>query len=518
MACANVANLLLSRATRRAQEMALRSALGASRLRLVRQLTIECLLLALGGGAVGLLLASGATTALGAYGSRQLPRIADVRVDAPVLCFTFGMSLLTVVLFGVLPAFRVSRVDLAASLKDMTRSSDGRGRNSLRRLLVTVELALAFVLLMGAALLGKSFLRLTSVNPGYDPRNVLTLGVHVYGERYWKPEVQLGFYQQVLGRLRVTVGVESAAMVSTLPLAGFDRRGFHIQDRPLTNPSDAPPADTYSVSTDYFRVMRIPLKRGRLFTEADRQGAPGVTLISESCARAMFPDRDPIGAHIQLGGRDPKNQWLRIVGVVGDVRQHRLDLPSRMEAYIAQTQEVGFGYSLVVRTAGDPRRMEKTVRDVMLAVDPTQPAYHVHALEDYVSDSLAERSLILSLLGVFGGLALLLAAVGIYGVISYAVSARTRELGIRMALGASRRDVLSMVLRQGMILIAAGLPIGLGASLVLDRFLATLLYDVEATDPMTALATAVGLSAVALLATIVPANRAMRIDPVAALR
>jgi len=518
IACANVANLVLARATVRAREMALRAALGAGRLRLVRQLVLESLLLAAASGLAGLLLAWWATRALVTFAARQLPRADEVHMDSQVLWFTLAASLLTVMLAGMVPALRTSRVDLTDSLKDMGRSTEGRSRHALRSLLVTAELALAFSLVMGAGLLGKSFLRLTGVDPGYNPHNVLTLSTYVYGERYKKPEAELNYYVQVMDRLRATPGVESAAMVSTLPLASFDRRGFHVQDRPLANESAAPSADSYSVSPEYFKVMRIPLKRGRYFTGADRVGTPKVALISESCARSQFPREDPIGKHIQLGGRHDDKEWLTIVGIVGDVRQYGLDQPSAMEAYLAQAQDLSFGYNLVARTSTDPRRMVKAVRAAFFSVDATQPVYQVQPLEDYVSDTLAARTFTLALLALFGILALSLAAIGIYGVISYAVSLRTREVGIRMALGAGQGAVLSMVLRQGLALAGIGIAFGICASLALTRFLTTLLFEVQPSDPVTSASTAIGLASLALIATYIPARRASRIDPITALR
>jgi putative ABC transport system permease protein len=517
MTCANVANLLLARATGRAQEMSLRAALGAGRGRLVRQLTLECLLLAAVGGACGVLLASIATEALVSYGSRQLPRIQEIRIDAPVLWFTCGVSLLAVVLFGIVPAVRASRVDLAGALRDVGRSTAGRSRHLFRKMLVVAELALAFVLVIGAGLLGHSFLRLTGVNPGYDPHHVLTMGVYVYSDRYKKAETELNLYGEVERRLVSLPGVEAVAMTSTVLMGGFDRRGVQIKERPLVNPADAPSADTYSVSPDYFRVLRIPLKRGRLFTDADREGAPNVALISESAARTLFSDVDPLTQHVEFGGRTGR-RWAAIVGIVGDVRQYGLDQPSNMEAYLPQAQNVSFAYTMLMRTQGDPARYESAVRSAFAGADPSQPVYHIQPLEAYLADTLATRRLTLALLGIFGALALALATVGIYGMFSYAVTARTREVGIRMALGADRGDVLSMVLGQGMALAVAGVGIGLGLSMALARFLGTLLYETGPADPVTFGAAAAGLFAIALLATYVPARRATRIDPMTALR
>ena len=519
IACANVANLLLVRASGRAKEIALRAALGAGRARLIRQMLTESLLLALAGGVAGVLLALWGTSAFASLGPQEIPRVNEIRVDGQVLLFGFAASLLTGVLFGLAPALRASRVNLNDALKDTGKSTAGRSRNGLRNLLVTAELALAFVLVVGAGLLAKSFVRLMNVDPGFDPHHVLTLNTFVYGARYQAPEAQLGYYQQAFDRLRATPGVESVAMTSVLPLSGnFDRRGFQIQDRRLASDAEAPSADTYSVSPDYFQVMKIPLKRGRTFTAQDRMGAPLVALISESCAKSQFPNQDPIGKHIQLGGRFDDKPWMTIVGIVGDVRQYGLDQTSNMEVYVAQAQDVNFSYQLVARTALDPKLLERTVREAFLAVDKTQPVFKVTSLESYLESSLAQRSFTLAMLALFGALALALAAVGIYGVISYTVSLRTREVGIRIALGAGRGQVLGLILRQGLALTGAGLAAGFLASLALTRFLASLLFEVRPVDLATSAMVAVLLSAAALAASYIPARRATRVDPMVALR
>ncbi len=518
IACSNVANLMLARATGRNRELALRAALGAGRRRLSSQLLTESLLLAIAGGAAGVALAWWGTRLLVSLAPAQIPRLDEIRLDPAVLLFALGASTLTGVLSGLAPALRASRVNLNDALKDAAKSKEGISQHGVRNALVTAQISLAFVLAVGAGLMGKTLLRLLSVDPGYDPHNVLTLMTYVYGARYQKPEVELGYYQQAFHLLRATPGIESVAMVSTLPLGSFDRRGFHIEDRRLANESDAPDADTYSVSPDYFRVMKIPLKRGRLFTDRDVSTTEPVAIISESCAKSQFPGEDPIGKHIQLGGRDDKKPWLTIVGVVGDVRQYALDRPSLMEAYVAQAQDLNFSYALVARTTTDPRQLERSVRAAFYDVDKTLPVFQVKPLEDYVSSTLAERTFTLALLVLFGLLALSLAAVGIYGVVSYLVNQRTREVGIRMALGAAGRDVLAMMLRQGLALVGLGLAAGFAASLLLTRLLTSLLFEVRPTDLATFAAVALLLAGVALLACYVPARRACRVDPLVALR
>ncbi|HEY6393293.1 MAG TPA: ABC transporter permease [Bryobacteraceae bacterium] len=519
IACANVMNLLLARATGRSKEIALRTALGAERHRIVRQLLTENLALAIAGGALGVLLAVWGTSILASLGPREIPRVKEVTMDVPVLLFGLAASVIAGVLFGLAPAIRASRVDLIDTLKDAGKSTEGRARHGLRNVLVSAELALAFVLVVGAGLLGNSFLHLLNVNSGFDPHNVLTVATYVYGQRYQKPEQELGFYKQVFDQLRSTPGIESVGMVSTIPLGGnFDRVSMHIEDRRLQNPAQAPSPDRYSVSPDYFHVMRIPLLRGRAFTDQDRPGGPLAIVISESCARSQFAGQDPIGKHIQLGSRDDSKPWATVVGVVGDVRQYGLDRAPNMAVYLPQAQNLNFSYLLVARTTMDPRRLEGAARAAFLAADKTQPIYDVKPMEEYLGASLAERSFTLALLGLFGTLALVLAAVGIYGVITYAVSLRTRELGIRMALGAQRDDVLRMVLMQGAALTGWGLLAGLGASLVLTRFLGSMLYGVKSWDIATSFVVAIILATVALVASYVPARRATKVDPMVALR
>lgn len=517
IACANVANLMLARATRRAKEIALRAALGAGRARIVRQLITESLVLALAGGLAGIALAWMGTGALASRGPKEIPRVSEIRMDTVVLLFGLAASLVTGVLFGLAPALRSSRVDLNDALKDLGKITESRSRFGLRNVLVAAELAIAFVLVVGAGLLGRSFLNLMNVDAGYDPHNVLTLGTFAYGARYEKPDAELAYYKQAMDRFRRTPGVESVAMASNLPLLSFDRDGFHVRER-ATNPSEDPSADTYSVSPDYFRVMKIPLKRGRVFTDQDGPNSPKVAVISENCARRMFPQQDPIGKQIQLGGRNDSKPWITIVGVVGDVRQYGLDKAPDMEAYIAQAQNMSYLFSMVARTTIDPRNLEGAARAAFFAADPTLPVFRVQPMEAYVRSSLAERSFTLLLIALFGALALALAAVGIYGLISYSVTLRTREVGIRMAFGAERSDVLAMVLRQGLALVGIGLAVGFAASLALTRLLTSLLFQVRPTDLATSALVALLLAAVALLASYLPARRAASVDPMIALR
>ena len=518
IACLNVANLMLARATARAKEMALRAALGAARRRLVRQLLAESMLLAVAGGIAGVLLGLWSTSQLASLAPAEVPRLNEIHMDATVLGFALAASLLTGILFGLVPALRTSAADPNDALKDLGKATGSRSRHTLRDVLVMGELALAFVLVLATGLLGKSLVRLMDVDAGFDPRHVLTLKTYVYGARYRQAEAELGYYEQAFARLRATPGIESVAMTSAIPLTDFDRAGFHIRDRRMAHDSEDPSADRYAVSPAYFRVMRIPLKRGRTFDSGDTATAPKVAIISEACARMLFPDRDPLGKQIQLGGRDDKKPWLTIVGIVGDVRQYGLDTPSNIAAYIPQAQDLAFGFSLVARTTADPLNMEKAARAALLAVDPTLPVFQVRPMESYLASSLAQRRFTLTLLALFGGLALALAAVGIYGVVSCAVTSRTREMGIRMALGAERRDVLAMVLRQAAVLAVTGLAAGLAASFALNRFVASLLFEVRTTDVTTLTAIAALLAAVALAASYLPARRAASVDPTVALR
>ncbi len=519
IACANVANLMLARATGRQREMAVRAALGASRGRLIRQLLTESVLLALAGGLGGILLATWGTALLVAKAPPAIPRLNEVQVDGWVLLFTLAASVLTGMIFGSAPALAASRVDLTGALKEGSKGSEGRSRGGLRDLLVVGELALAFVLAVGAGLLVKSFVRLVSVDPGFEPRQLVTLNIALGGSRYKEDPAVVQFHRQAMERIRALPDVEAAGLVSTLPMsANFDRAGFYIQDRPVTSDADAPSVDRYQVTPDYLHAMKIPLLRGRAFTDQDGPQAPAVALVSESLARKQWPNEDPVGKHIQLGEHNEKLPWSTIVGIVGDVHQYGLDTALTEQAYQPAAQQPFSFLTVVVRSATEPAALEREIRTAIGAIDKNAPVYGVASMDELFAVSLAERRFTMTLLGVFGLLAIVLAAVGIYGVISYSVSLRAREVGIRMALGAARADVLRLVLRQGLVLVGAGLGAGVAASFALTRYMESLLFQVKPADVLTTSVVVVLLSAVALLASYVPARRATKVDPMVALR
>jgi putative ABC transport system permease protein len=511
VACANVANLLMARSAGRTGEIALRTALGAGRRRLIRQLLTESLVLATSGGVLGTALALLGTGALASLAPDGIPRAQSAHVDTTVLGVACAATVLAGLLFGMAPAWRASQVNLARAIKGA--GEGGLTHNGLRNAFTIAEIALAFVLAVGAGLMVRTFWRLMTVGAGFDPNNVLTLTTSVNGPRY--AGNLIGYYQEVLERLRAAPGIAGAAMTSRIPMDYTERLRLLIDEHPLPDRTYAPWADQFSVSTDYFEVMRIPLKRGRLFSEQDTATTPRVALINEACARAQFAGENPIGKHIQLGGPP----WMTIVGIVGDVHQDGIDRPVDLQVYMPLNQEAIVGYyRLMARTTGDPIRLEHAIRSVFETVDPGSPVYHVKPLGGYYSERLANRTFALALLGLLGGLAVTLAAVGIYGVISYSVTQRTREVGIRMALGAGRRDVLMLVLWQALPLIGAGLGIGFAASLWLTRLLGTLLFEVAPVDPATSIAVAVLLGSVAIAAATLPARHAATIDPMAALR
>ena len=518
IACANVANLLLARATERQREVAIRTALGASRGRLVRQLLTENALLALAGGALGLALAWWGVDALVAARPQDLPRLSDIRVDTMVLAFTLSVSFLTGLLFGLAPALRASRVGLSEVLKEGGRGAAGGQRHFLRNLLVVSEVAMSLVLLVGAGLLVKSMVRLLEVKPGFNPKNLATMWISFSSARYSAPERTAQFLEELLPRLEALPGVSGVAFSNDLPLEGQDTTSIPtIEGVSPFKKGEEPLVGIHVVNPRYFEAMGIPLLRGRAFAERDRLNSTPVAVINESMAKRFWPTEDPIGKRFRVLGSGPRD-LLEIVGVVGDVRHNGLNNPASMDSYLPVLQRPWDYIGLAVRAKGDAAALAASVGAVVRSIDPSQPVFGVRNFDQVLDETLAGRRLALTLLGLFATLAAVLAAVGLYGVMAFSVTQRTHEIGIRMALGAQPGDVLRMVIRQGLTMALAGVAIGIGAALGLTRFLTSMLFEVNPTDPVTFVAVALGLAAVALVACYVPARRATRVEPVIALR
>jgi putative ABC transport system permease protein len=520
IACANVGNLLLARSAARQKEIAIRAALGAARVRLVRQLITESLLLSVLGGAAGLLLALWATSLIESLGAQVTPLLNGVEIDHRVLQFTILISLLTGIVFGLAPALHVSKPDLNESLKEGGRNSGaGSSRSSLRRALVVSEVAMALVLLICAGLLIKSVMRLRNVSPGFNTENALTMNVNLPGAKYPKPATWVAFYDQIIERIESLPGVQSAGVTSVLPLSGnFDGRSLAVEDRPKPRGEEIS-VDLYIVTPGYLRTMAIPLMKGRALAEQDTDNQPLVALINETMAKELWPGEDPVGKRIKFPGsaRNPQ-PWRTVVGVVNDVKQYGLDKKAPMQIYLPEAQYPTSFMTLVVRTSVEPASMIAAIKSEILAAGPDQAVYDIRTIEQLLSESISLRRFAMMLLIIFGGVALTLAAVGIYGVISYSVTQRTHEIGIRLALGAGRRDVLKLVVGQGMMYALTGIAIGVAASFALTRLMASLLYGVSATDGATFILISLALTGVALGATFVPARRAMKVDPMVALR
>ncbi|HEX8161817.1 MAG TPA: ABC transporter permease [Pyrinomonadaceae bacterium] len=520
IAAANFSNLLLARATARRSELAVRAALGAGRARLARQLVTESVLLATLGGVGGLILASWGVDLLTALKPESLPLAGSVRIDVWVLAFAFGVALLTGVLFGLIPALGASRFDVNAALKEGGRgASEGGLRHRARSLLVVSELALALMLLVGAGLLIKGFWRLRSVAPGIDPSNLLTMRIELPEARYKEIPKQTEFRRALMERLNAQPGVE-AAMVSELPLSGDSlTHNFVVEGRPV-EVGDEPELQTLNVAGDYFRTMRIPLLRGRGLTPQDREGAPVVGIVTESFARQYFPNSDPIGARIRWVRQEPP-RWMTVVGVVADVKHVGLDqpeMPAFYYSYLQADQTWKRWMYLAVRSQTDPATLARQVKEQVWALDKQLPLTKVKPMSEVIAASVAARRFTMTLMGVFAAAALLLAALGIYGVISYTVTQRTHEIGVRVALGARNRDVLRLVMGQGLWMTLAGVGLGLAGAYAGTRLMAGLLFGVGATDASTFVVIAALLASVALLACYLPARRAARVDPMIALR
>ena len=536
IACANVAHMLLARNAARQKEIAVRIALGAPRTRVIRQLLTENLLLTAMGTAAGLLLAIWGTRALVALSPADIPRVEAVTIDARVVLFLLGVSVLTGVAFGLAPAMQASAVNLSDVLKEGGRgSSEGIRRNRLRSFLVASEFALALMLLIGAGLMIRSFFALQSVDPGFNPHNVLSMVVSVAGSKESESNRRTIFYRQLLEQVRAIPGVESAGGINHLPLAG-DMWGlpFTIEGRPKPRPGESPDAVYRIVTPGYFETMRLPVVRGRSISAADNASAPGVVIINERAAHSYWPGEDPVGKHIGFtAGKTDTPTWLTVIGIAKDAKQENWSAPTYPEVYLAAFQnreylgedgsqgEAGshMAYiTLVVRTSGDPGAIAPVVKNAVWSFDHNLPISEVLTMDGVVADANARPRFEMLLLGVFAGVALVMAAVGIYGVMSYSVSRRTHEIGIRVSLGASQTDVMRLVVRQGMVLALTGSAAGIAGALLLSRLMTKLLYGVQATDPTTFVGVAMLLILVALVASYIPARRAMRVDPMAALR
>jgi predicted permease len=524
IACANVANLLLSRAVARQQEIAVRAALGASRWRIVRQLLTESVLLAVCGGALGIFICELSLKWMHVLGTKSIPRLADVGMDGRVLLFTLSLSLLSGILFGLAPALRISRLDLNSTLKDATRGSAGTsavwGRgNNVRRLLVISELALSVVLLIGAGLLIRSFARLQNLQPGFEPRGVLTFDLTMTGRKYSDKQVVLNTYKQLWERLEQLPGASAAGGVSSLPLSqAFAWTPITVEGRMPLPGEKFLNADERLVGGHYFEAMGIPLRRGRFFNEQDDTTKPIAVIVDEYMAEQLWPGQDPIGKRIHIVELKSDNPWQTIVGVVGRVKQDSLDSDPRIAFYLPQTQFPTRAMTVALRSSADTAGVLSAIKSELRALDPDLPMYYVRSMGQRVDESLARRRFSMLLLGVFASVALVLATIGIYGVMAYLVSQGTREIGIRMALGATQRDVLGLIVRQGMTLAISGLAIGLTGAFVLTRLIRSLLFGVQATDPLTFVGISVLLAFIAFLASYIPAQRAARIDPMVSLR
>jgi putative ABC transport system permease protein len=518
--CANTANLLLARAATREREIAIRTALGARPGRIIRQLLTESLLLSLMGGALGIAIAIVGLKFLISLSPPETPRLDQVTVDGGVLLFALLVSLSTGLLFGLAPALHSSRPNLNESLKEGGRGSGvGIKGSRVRGLLVISEIALSLVLLVGAGLMIRSFHRLQQVNLGFNPDRLLTMSVRLAGSKYREGPQAAAFYQQVLQRIEAVPGVQSVGAISDIFLSITPNSTiFSIEGRPPVPPADQVEVPLDAVSPGYFQMMGISLLRGREFDGADGKDSPRVVIINDTMARQFWPGEDPVGKRFKYGDSNSNSPWLNIVGVVADMRRTGFELAERCETFLPISQDPTSFMTLVVRGASDPMPLASAVRDQVWAVDRDQPVFDVKSMDKMLADMTSQRRLNMLLLGIFAGSALLLAGIGIYGVVSYGMTQRTHEIGIRLALGAGKGQVLGLVVRQAMLLAAMGLAAGSIASLLLTRLMISLLYGVSPTDPFTFGSVPLLLAAVAFLACYIPARRAASVDPMAALR
>ena len=516
IACANVANLLLAKAVGRQKEITVRAALGASRGRLIRQFLTESILLAFIASVLGVLLSTWGLHFLISAAGGSLPRASEIKVDGRVLWFTILVGVLTGVIFGLAPALQASKSDLNESLKDNSRgATGGLRRNRLRSILVISEVALSVVLLIGAGLLIRSFVRLQNVNPGFNPANLLIVNLSLPASKYSTPVSQRMFYRGLEEKIEHLPGVVSAGTVQSLPLFGGARTPIAIEGRPLLPLPERDLSAFNQVSRDYFKTMGIPLLKGRYFDDRDTETSPIVLIIDQAFKDRFFPNEDPIGKRVLVGGGPAPRE---IVGLVGDVHQYGLNATSPYSFYICANQRGTGNLSVVVRTVGPPLSLSNTVRSSVLEIDKDQPVASFQAMDAALAGSISGQRFTLQLIGIFAAVALILASVGIYSVMAYAVSQRTSEIGLRMALGAQPRDVLKLVVGQGLVMVLIGMGIGLVAAFGLTRLMSSQLFNVSATDPVTFIFIPILLTVVALLACFVPARRATKVDPLVALR
>jgi len=528
IACANVANLVLARTLARRKEIAIRGALGASRAAILRHILTESVLLSLAGGALGLLLARFGITLLAKVLADRLPPFVAVTLDTQVLAFTLLLSIIAGVLAGLIPALRYTRTDVNEALKQgQSRGSSDASGGKTRNVLVVAEVALSLVLLIGAGLMVRTLWELRNVRPGFDSANVLTMFLAVPADRFASPSGQINFFQEVLQRVRALPGVDSAGVIDSLPLSsdGGSHQPFSIEGHPVLPMAEQPEVDVRLISPGYLRAMHVPVVRGRDLSDADSAGRPGAVLISDALARRFWPNEDPIGQHMTL--TFSPDVIREVVGIVGNVKLESLDETRPVDTIYVPLAQItvspgerwrSFGLTLAVHTSSDPHSATPAVSSAIHQVGPDIPIVDVLSMDDVVAQSMSPEKFNLLLLASFAGLALLLAAVGIYGVLSYTVRRRVREIGIRMALGASHSDVLKMVVADGMKPILMGIGVGLAAALALSRLIASLIFGVQPTDPLTFTAVTLVLIGVGILANILPAYRAARIEPVRTLR
>jgi putative ABC transport system permease protein len=516
IACANVANLLLVRAAVREKEIAIRAALGATRSRLVAQILAESVVLAIAGGALGIGIAYVGLPVILKLSAGSIPRTGDVAIDRHVLLFAAAASIATGLLFGLFPAWQSTRAAIGAVLKEGGRSATAGGGRWVRSGLLVVEVALSIVLLTGAALLLRSFDRLTNVAPGFDPDHVLAYHVSLPQKQYADDAHITAFYDALLDKLRTQPGVRSAALVQTLPMQGDYVLAFDIRGRAPAPPNQGPSANYRAVSPDYFAALGVPLLKGRAFARSDRAASQPVAVVDQAFVAKYFPDQDPIGQGLHMGNGN-KN-FFDIVGVVNSIHYAGLDAVPAPTMYVPIAQDTFSTMWVMERTEGDPSQLAASAREAVRDIDPLLPAYSMTPLAQVVSDSVAPRRFSMVLLGTFAAIALFLAAVGLYGVVAYSVQQRTREIGLRMAIGAAPRDVVTMVVGGAMKLALAGVILGLVGAALFARLAASLLFEVTPSDPLSYAATSALLFAVAILACCAPARRAVRVDPIVALQ